>query len=141
MSEHFENPIEEQKPLTPEQREAEMRSKQKKQVDRVIRGVNDTFRKEYDEFKELGWEDVVVEVKAPNAVEIGKIAARHSAYLGGMNNYASEYLTLAYQMLATLRVTGVKIPKELQKDEDIYNLDPLYAIGRDFQRWLGNFRT
>ncbi|MNP56189.1 hypothetical protein D3C76_1508960 [compost metagenome] len=57
-----------------------------------------------------------------------------------MNNYASEYMIVAYQMLATIRTTGVDIPKALAKDEDIYNLDILYVIGRDFQDWLNTFR-
>jgi hypothetical protein len=142
MSENFDFQNEEQKPLTPEQREADLRANQKNQVDEILKGVNDTFEKTYTEFEALGWgKEVKVAVKAPNVVEIGKIAARHAAYLNGMNNYASEYLTVAFQMLATLRITGVIVPEKLKNDDEIYNLDPLYTIGRDFQRWLGNFRN
>lgn len=123
---------------TPEEREIKQKQEEKKVIDRIIRGVNDVFEKDYN-FEDLGLK-FTIKIKAPNALEIGKIQARLSAYLGGMNNYASEYMLVAYQALATLRVTGIDVPKELAKDEDIYNLDILYMIGRDFQQWLNNFR-
>jgi len=123
---------------TPEEREYKEKKEQKEVIDRIIRGVNDTFIKEY-EFEDLGMK-FTIKIQAPNAIEIGQIQARLSAYLGGMNNYSSEYFLRAYQTLATIRTTGKDIPKELEKDEDIYNLDILYIIGRDFQQWLDNFR-
>ncbi|QIW88684.1 tail tape measure protein [Bacillus phage P59] len=139
MSENFEKDLEGLMPeKSPEDRETEKKVEQKQVIDRIVRGVNDVFEKDYD-FKDLGLK-FTVKVKAPNALEIGKIQARLSAYLGGMNNYASEYMIVAYQMLATLRVTGTEVPKELEKDEDIYNLDILYIMGRDFKQWLDNFR-
>lgn len=139
MSDNFDNALEgfSQK-QTPEERENAHRIEEKKVIDRIIRGVNDTFEKDYD-FKDMGMK-FKIKIKAPNALDIGKIQARFSAYLGGMNNYASEYIIVAYQTLATIRVTGVEVPKELEKDEDIYNLDVLYEIGRDFKQWLDNFR-
>src|SRR5690606_12124213 len=134
MTENFENQLEGfGREKTPEEREAEIKQDTKKVVDRIIRGVNDTFEKDYN-FEDMGLK-FTIKIKAPNALEIGKIQARLSAYLGGMNNYASEYMIVAYQTLATLRVTGIDVPKELEKDEDIYNLDVLYIIGRDFQQW------
>ena len=140
MSEDFEKDLEGLvKPATPEEREMEQKVEEKKAIDRIIRGVNDVFIKDYD-LTDLGMK-FTIKIKAPNALEIGKIQAKLSAYLGGMNNYASEYFILVYQALATIRVTGIEIPKELQKDEDIYNLDVLYMIGRDFQQWLNNFRA
>lgn len=123
---------------TPEQKELKQKKEQKETIDRIIRGVNDTFVKEYD-FDDIGIK-FTVKIQAPNAIEIGKIQARTSAYLGGMNNYASEYHLIVYQTLATLRVTGKDIPEELEDDNKIYNLDMLYIIGRDFQQWLDNFR-
>jgi hypothetical protein len=141
MSEDFEKDIQGFKQTeedTQEEREQRERKDQKKAVDRIVRGVNDTFEKDYD-FEDLKMK-FTIKIKAPNAVEIGKIQARLSAYLGGMNNYASEYFIVVYQTLATLRVSGIDVPKELEKDEDIYNLDILYTIGRDFQQWLNNFR-
>lgn len=122
----------------PVDHEEEKRKDTKEVVDRIIRGVNDTFVKDYD-FEDMGLK-FQIKLKAPNALEIGKIQARMSAYLGGMNNYSSEYMLIVYQTLATLRVTGIDVPKELAKDEDIYNLEILYVIGRDFQQWLNNFR-
>jgi len=121
-----------------EARETRKRLEEKKVIDRVIRGVNDTFEKDYN-IPELGIK-MKIKAKAPNAMQIGKIQARLSMYLGGMNNYAPEYILIAYQMLATLRETGIDVPKELEKDEDIFNLDILYHIGVDFKRWLDTFR-
>jgi hypothetical protein len=140
MSEDFEKDLIEDfgKEKTKEEREAEEKRETKQVVDRIIRGVNDTFEKDYT-FEDLDMK-FKIKIKAPNALEIGKIQARMSAYLGGMNNYASEYMIVVYQTLATLRVTGVNVPKELENDEDIYNLEILYTIGRDFQKWLNNFR-
>ena len=138
MSENFERDVVEPLQPTPEQREANERKEVKKAVDRIIRGVNDVFEKDYN-FEELDLK-FTVKIKAPNAIEIGKIQARLSAYLGGMNNYASEYFIIVYNTLATLRVTGIDVPKALEKDEDIYNLEVIYTIGRDFQQWLNNFR-
>lgn len=136
MSEKFE--LEGFREKNPQEREAERRQEQKKVIDRIIRGVNDTFEKDYD-LEDLGLK-FTIKIKAPNALEIGKIQARTSAYLGGMGNYVSEYILVAYQALATLRTTGIEIPDFLKNDEDIYNLDILYQIGRDFQQWLNSFR-
>jgi len=123
---------------TPEQREQKERQEQKKVIDRIIRGVNDVFEKDYN-FEDIGLK-FTVKLRAPNALEIGQIQARMSAYLGGMNNYASEYMIVVFQTLASLKVVGVDVPKELENEEEIYNLDILYTIGRDFQQWLNNFR-
>lgn len=123
---------------TPEEKEQKQREEERKVIDRIIRGVNDTFEKDYN-FEDLGLK-FTIKIKAPNALEIGKIQARLSAYLGGMNNYVSEYMLVVYQTLATIRTVGIEIPEFLQKDEEIYNLDILYVIGRDFQQWLNNFR-
>lgn len=128
----------EEKVLTPEERESAQRGKQKAAVDRIIRGVNDTFVKHYNyEDMDLNF---TIKIQAPNALEIGRIHARMASYLGGMNNYMSEYMITVYNTLATIRVTGKDVPKELEKDEDIYNLDILYEIGRDFQQWLNKFQ-
>lgn len=123
---------------TQEEIEKKQKKDQKQVIDRIIRGVNDVFEKDY-KFDDLGVE-FTIKIKAPNALEIGRIQARTSSYLGGMNNYASEYMLIAYQTLSAIRTTGIDVPKELEKDEDIYNLDMLYLIGRDFQQWLDNFR-
>jgi len=141
MSDNFEKELEQLSVTdkTKEEREFEQRVEEKKVIDRVIRGVNDTFIKHY-EFKDLGM-DFTIKVRIPNALEIGKIQARMSAYLGGMNNYSSEYFIVVYQMLATLRTTGIDVPKELANDEDIYNTDILYEIGVDFKQWLDRFRA
>lgn len=138
MTENFESALEGFQEKTPEQKEEELRKEQKKVIDRIIRGVNDTFVKEYN-FEDLGLK-FTIKMRAPNALEVGKIQARMAAYLGGMNNYVSEYMVIVYQTLAALREVGIDVPKELAKDEEIYNLDILYQIGVDFQEWLNSFR-
>ena len=138
MPENFESALEGFQEKTPEQKEEELRKEQKKVIDRIIRGVNDTFIKDYN-FEDLGLK-FTIKMKAPNALEVGKIQARMAAYLGGMNNYVSEYMVIVYQTLAALREVGIDVPKELAKDEEIYNLDILYQIGVDFQEWLNSFR-
>ncbi|AXH71126.1 hypothetical protein BSP36_081 [Bacillus phage BSP36] len=139
MSENFEQELGGlMKEKTQEERELEQKVEQKKVIDRIIRGVNDTFEKRYD-FPELG-ESFVIKLRAPNALDTGKIQAKVSAYLQGMNNYASEYIVRVYTALACIRVVGVEVPELLADDEKIYNLDILYKIGVDFQRWLDNFR-
>lgn len=109
-----------------------------KQLDRIIRGVNDTFYKEY-EFKEYGL-SFNISIKAPNAIEQGKIQARREAYLEGMGMAVSPFMFQAFQMLATIRVCGVDVPKALEKDEEIYNLQVLYLIAQDYIGWLDSFR-
>jgi hypothetical protein len=125
-------------PETQEDRENKVKMEQKEVVDRIIRGVNDVFEKEY-ELDHTG-KKYLVKIKAPNALEVGKIQAKLAVYLGGMNNYQSEYILTAYSTLATIRTTGIDVPEPIKNDEDIYNLDMFYAIGRDFEQWLTSFR-
>jgi len=138
MADEFDNILNTGKELTKEEKELKELKEQKEVIDRIIRGVNDVFEKDYN-LEDLGLK-FKIKVKAPNALEIGQIQARVSSYLGGMNVYAPEYMLVAYQMLATLRVTGIEVPDFLKDDEKIYNLDILVEIGRDFQQWLSNFR-
>lgn len=109
------------------------------QIDRIIRGVNDVFEKHYD-FQEEWKIEFDIAIKAPNALEQGKIQARREAYLEGMGLAVSPFIYQCYQTLATIRVCGTKIPKELARDEDIYNLNVLYRIGQDYGHWLNSFR-
>lgn len=109
------------------------------QIDRIIRGVNDVFVKEYD-FKEYGL-NFTIKIKAPNVKEQGKIQGRREAYLQGMGLAVSPFYYNAFDALATIRVCGVEVPKELQNDDDIYNMYILIEIGRDFGQWLGSFRS
>lgn len=138
MAEDLQKDIAHLQETSPERVELEKKAEERAVVDRIIRGVNDTFVKSYD----LPEYDMkfTIKIKAPNAIDSGKIHARASAYLSGMNNYASEYLLTVYQTLAAIRVNGVEVPEVLAKDEDIYNLDVLYVIGRDYAEWLSTFR-
>ncbi len=138
MAEDLQKDIVHLQETSPERVELEKKAEERAVVDRIIRGVNDTFVKDYD----LPEYDMkfTIKIKAPNAIDSGKIHARASAYLSGMNNYASDYLLTVYQTLAAIRVNGVEVPEVLAKDEDIYNLDVLYVIGRDYAEWLGTFR-
>ncbi|AMB18652.1 tail assembly chaperone [Bacillus phage Eldridge] len=123
---------------TPEEIEMEKLDKERKAVNRVIKGQNDVFKKKYT-YTDLGLE-FTIKIKAPNAIEVGKIQARKMAYLNGMSNYTTDYFSIVYDTLAALRVTGIDVPKELASDEDLYNLDIIYQIGVDFQQWLARFQ-
>ncbi|UXQ88940.1 tail assembly chaperone 1 [Bacillus phage Thurquoise] len=138
MAEDLQKDILHLQETSPETVELEKKAEERAVVDRIIRGVNDTFEQDYD-LPEYGLK-FKIKIKAPNAIDTGKIHARTAAYLSGMNNYASEYIYIVYQTLSAIRVNGVEIPDFLAKDEEIYNLDVLYIIGRDYTDWLSTFR-
>ncbi|AIW03470.1 tail assembly chaperone [Bacillus phage Moonbeam] len=139
MAEQFEKELGNLLPeQTPEEREMEKLENQRKTINRVIKGQNDVFKKDYT-FEDLNLK-FTIKIKAPNAIEIGKIQARKMAYLNGMSNYTTDYFNTVYDTLATLRVTGIDVPKELANDEDLYNLDIIYLIGVDFKQWLDRFQ-
>lgn len=114
------------------------RKEKEKVVNKVIKGVNDVWEKEYN-FEELDLR-FKVKVKLPNAREQGNIMALRSAYLGGMDAYQSDMIINAYQMLATLQEVGVEVPKEFQDPEDIYNLYPLSVMYNDWLDFMSSFR-
>lgn len=109
-----------------------------KELNRIIPGVNNVFSKHYD-LKEFGME-FDIKIKAPNVVQQGKIQAMREAYLEGMGMAVSNFIFQCYHTLATIRVCGVEVPKELERDEDIYNIYILNVIGKDFAEWLNSFR-
>lgn len=108
-------------------------------IDRIVRGVNDVFKKHYDFNNEYGVEFDLA-VRAPNAIESGRIQGRREAYLEGMGMAVGRFHYDAFHMLATIRICGVEVPKCLENDEDIYNLGVLYTIAQDYQEWLSFFR-
>lgn len=114
------------------------RKEKEKVVNKVIKGVNDVWEKEYN-FEELDLR-FKVKVKLPNAREQGNIMALRSTYLGGMDAYQSDLIINAYQMLATLQEVGVEVPKEFQDPEDIYNLYPLSVMYDDWLDFMSSFR-
>lgn len=114
------------------------RKEKEKVINKVIKGVNDVWEKEYN-FEELDLR-FKVKVKLPNAREQGNIMALRSAYLGGMDAYQSDMIINAYQMLATLQEVGVEVPKEFQDPEDIYNLYPLSVMYNDWLDFMSSFR-
>ncbi|AAY52876.1 hypothetical protein [Listeria phage List-36] len=116
----------------------EQQTKQKKTLDRIIKGVNDVWTHEYD-FKELDLK-FTIRLRAPNALEQATIQANREAYLKGTGALVSDYIYTIYHTLATIRTVGVDIPKELAEDDNIYNTAILYQIGRDFAEWLDTFR-
>lgn len=114
------------------------RKEKEKVVNKVIKGVNDVWEKEYN-FEELDLR-FKVKVKLPNAREQGNIMALRSSYLNGMDAYQSDMIINAYQMLATLQEVGVEVPKEFQDPEDIYNLYPLSVMYDDWLDFMSSFR-
>lgn len=108
------------------------------QVNRIIRGVNDVWEKHYN-LPQYDM-DFTISIKAPNVLDYGVINAKREEYLKGMGAYTPEATFIAYHMLATIRTVGVKVPQELEKDEEIFNLAILYQIGIDFTEWLDTFQ-
>ncbi|AOZ61997.1 hypothetical protein QCM8_79 [Bacillus phage QCM8] len=135
MSENLNNDLTKK---SQEEIELEKRQEERQVIDRLIRGVNDTYIKEYD----LPEYDLkfTIKIKAPNAIQLAKIHARTSSYLDGMNIYQSEYILIVYQTLSTLKLCGIDVPDFIKKEEELYNLDIIYTIGRDFINWLDTFR-
>lgn len=114
------------------------RQKKEQTISKVLKGVNDTWEKEYN-FEELDLH-FVVKVKLPNAIEQGRIFGLRSSYLNGMDMYQTDQVIRAYQMLATLQEVGIEVPKEFQDPEDIYNIYPLAVMYEDWLVFLNSFR-
>ena len=112
--------------------------KERKELDRIVHGVNDTWVKEYD-IKELDLK-FKISIKAPKVADQGRIQALLERYLDGVGSLVSQYVFTVYHTLATIRVCGIDVPIELQDDERIYNTNILFRIGNDFAEWLDTFR-
>ncbi|ALA07794.1 putative tail assembly chaperone [Bacillus phage BC01] len=138
MSENFNNEMPDLNKKSQEELEQEKKQEERQVIDRLIRGVNDTYIKEYD----LPDYDLkfTIKIKAPNAIQMARIHAETSRYLGGTNVYQSEYILIVYQTLSTLKICGIDVPEFLKKEEELYNLELVFTIGRDFINWLDTFR-
>lgn len=129
------------KDMTPEEIDAlkyKKREEQHETIDKIIKGVNDVWEKEYN------FEDIdlhfTVKVRVPNAIEQGRIFGLRSSYLNGMDMYQTQEVIEAFQMLAVLQVVGVDVPKEYRNPDEVYNLTPLVVMYQDWDRFLRNFR-
>lgn len=141
MTENNVTDIETKKALTDEEIDKITYNKQEesiKAVNRIVRGINDVWEKDY-EFKDIDLKFTIA-LRAPNAIESGRIQAKREQYLSGTGTFVGDQVYGAFQGLATIREVGVKVPIELQSDEDIYNLAILYKINEDFTAWLNSFR-
>lgn len=107
-------------------------------LDRIIRGVNDVFVKDYV-FEEFGGLALTIKIKAPNALEQGRINAVRENFVGGVGTMLNSFTYVSYHTLAVLEVCGIDVPKELNP-KDIYNLGIVYKIGVDFAEWLSRFQ-
>lgn len=112
-----------------------------KDIDSIIRGVNDVFEKDYS-FNEDNIK-FTIKIKAPNIVQAGKIEALREQYLNGMGLSQTAFIFNAYDALATIRICGIDVPKELAVDENIYQpaLEWLYEIDGDFNDWVARFHA
>lgn len=112
-----------------------------KDVDSIIRGYNDKFVKQYH-FNEDKI-NFTIKLKVPNIVEAGKIEALRERYLDGMGLSQTNFVYNAFDALATIRVVGEDVPKELAKDSDIYTpaLEWLFQIDVDFTEWMARFHS
>lgn len=111
------------------------------QFDYIVRGFNDMFVKEYnfDEDKIK----FTIKIKMPNIIQNGKVEALRDHYLDGTALNQSVFIYNAYDALALIRVCGVDVPKELAKDENIFEpgLEWLNAIDKDYSNWAARFHA
>lgn len=107
-------------------------------LDRIVRGVNDIYEKEY-KFEDIGGLELKVKIKAPNALEQGRINAIRENFVGGTGTMLNSFTYVVYHTFALLQVCGIDVPKELDP-ENVYNLNIIYKIGMDFGDWLDRFQ-
>lgn len=141
MTEQFERP---QGLDTVSQEDLQMLAEIKKQkevkekVNRVIKGENDVFDKEYA-FEELDLK-FTIKIKFPNILEQAKVQAATERYFEGLGSLMPPNVLRAYRMLATMQICGKEIPSIFKDADDIYNISILDIISRDFQDWMNSFR-
>lgn len=107
-------------------------------LDKIVRGINDTFVKDY-KFEDYGGLQLTVKIKAPNAIEQGRIHQIRERYLGGTGTMVNSFTYLVYHTFGLLEVCGMDVPVEL-KPENVYNMNVIYKIGVDFADWLDRFQ-
>jgi len=108
-----------------------------KTLDKVLRGVNDTFTKHY-KFEELGLE-FDIKVRYPNKRDSAKINSMREDLLDGTGTYQNYMTRMVYQTLCMLSVVGIDVPDYF--DLDGYARDDVtYEIGEDINDWLNSFR-
>lgn len=107
-------------------------------LDKIVRGVNDVFIKDY-KFEDYGGMELAVRIKAPNALEQGRINSVRENFVGGTGTMLNTFTYIVYHTLALLEVCGIDVPTEL-KPENVYNLNIVYKIGVDFAEWLDRFQ-
>lgn len=126
---------------TPEQEEQLSKMKEsfekEAEINRVIRGQNNMFIKEYD-LKEMGLK-FTLKIRFPNVIEQAKISAMVERYFEGIASYMSPTLIKAYRMLSTIHVCGEEVPSIFKDDTDIYNIQLFSYIAEDFNEWLDTF--
>ena len=105
---------------------------------KVIKGVNDVWEKDYN-FEEADLR-FKIKVKIPNAMEQSQIRALTDEFLFGKSDSTPDFIYNAYFMLATLQVVGKEVPIEFRDPEEIYNMDYLAYVYKDWRQFLRTFR-
>lgn len=131
-----------------EQLAQEQDQKDNDTIKRVIRGVNDTFEKEYT-FKELGL-NFKIKLTYPSMADNAQVKSILEAYFGGTASFLpAGDMANAYSMMAYInqqqRKYGddsdkIHIPDILKDIEEVYNPSILIAIHNDFEKWMRQFR-
>lgn len=112
--------------------------KEKTALDKIVRGVNDIYVHEYT-FEDYGGLEITVKIKAPNAIEQGKINAVRENFLGGTGTMVNTFTYVVFHTFALLQVCGIDVPKEIEP-ENVFNMNIIYKIGVDFADWLDRFQ-
>jgi len=110
----------------------------KEKVNRVIKGENDIFDKEYT-FEELDLK-FTIKIKLPSILEQAKIQAATERMFEGLGSLMPPNVLRAYRMLATIQICGKEIPSIFKDADDIYNISIFDIISSDFQDWMNSFR-
>ncbi|XWX32061.1 tail assembly chaperone [Staphylococcus phage PG-2021_27] len=121
-----------------QEKQEQLEKKKENTVNKVIKGVNDTWEKEFNFPKsDLHFK---LRLRVPNVLEQGRIGALTSQYLAGNDENVSPAVYNAYYMLATMQVVGIQIPKEFRNPEDVYVIEPLFEIYIEWVDFLDSFQ-
>lgn len=107
-------------------------------INRVIKGENDLFEKEYN-MKDRGLK-FTIKMRYPNAIQQAEAHSIVSNLFKGFNRAMPEHLILAYTTIAFLQVTGEDVPDFLKDPEKLYDLRIPMIVGADIQEWMDSFR-
>lgn len=147
MAEYTENKEQEIDELKKKKREQE--KKEDGKILKVVTSSNNTFEKEYN-FSEMGAEPFKVKLKVPSMAMMTKVDAQIERQFEGFASFMDRRRLLGFRMYFIIQFQlrkyedkpgTIEVPDYFQQDlDDIYNIDPLITIGKDFYKFLDTFQ-